>query len=224
MVRGLFSSASGMQYLHLKQEVTANNIANIATTGFKRADAFRRTLVNAESLMQMHAGEFRRLEEVDEVATDYSPGSFQVTHAPLDCAIQGDGFFTVQTAEGPRYTRNGNFIRGADGTLMTTNGHVLLGRTGPVQVNGEDVFIGDDGSVVVDGVGVDALRITSFPPPYALEHLGDGEIPAVLAPDPHALASRRWRRRTPPSGGPSTKSAGRRRGSGEGLHAHGVTR
>ena len=110
MIKGIYTSASGMQYLNLKQEIIANNLANISTTGFKKESAFRKTLRNIEKIIAMNAADFTNLEEIDIVRTDHSQGVFNVTNNPLDFCIEGSGFFAVETLNGTRYTRNGNFI------------------------------------------------------------------------------------------------------------------
>jgi len=175
MIKGIYTSASGMQYLQLKQEIIANNLANVSTTGFKKEGVFRKTLIDMEKILKMNAADFVNLEEVDEVRTDYSQGSFKVTNNPLDFAIDGDGFFVVETLNGIRYTRNGNFLLDGDNYLVTTHGYRILDENNlPIQITDGDVFIGDDGSVMVNGEVTAVLNITDFPKPYNLLKMGDG--------------------------------------------------
>ena len=174
MVRGIYSSASGMQYLQLKQSVTANNIANLNTTGFTRQGVFRKTLSDLQHLARQHYTDFVNLEEVDEVRTIHEPGTYEMTNNPLDIAIEGPPFLVVQTPQGERYTRNGNLTIGGDGTLQTSNGYALQGLTGPIQITGDEVFIADDGEVFVDDVLADQLQLMSFDEPWRLERAGDG--------------------------------------------------
>jgi flagellar basal-body rod protein FlgG len=176
MIKGIYSSASGMQYLQLKQEITANNLANVSTTGFKKEGVFRKTLMDREKILRMNATDFVNLEEVDIVKTDYSRGSLSVTNNPLDFAIDGNGFFAVETLNGIRYTRNGNFILDGENYLVTTNGYRILNQNNqPIQIAPEgEVFISDDGSVTVNGEVMARLKITDFPNPYNLLKMGDG--------------------------------------------------
>jgi len=175
MIKGIYTSASGMQYLQLKQEVITNNLANISTTGFKKEGVFRKTLIDMEKVLRMNSTDFVNLDEVDEVRTDYSQGSFKVTNNPLDFAIEGDGFFVVETLNGIRYTRNGNFLIDGDNYLVTTHGYRILNENNlPIQITDGDVFIGDDGSVMINGEIVSVLNITDFPKPYNLLKMGDG--------------------------------------------------
>jgi len=174
MLKGIYTAASGMNYLQLKQEVNANNLANVNTTGFKKDNVFRRLLKSKEDILRMNKTDFANLELVDEVHTDFKQGSFRVTDNPLDLAINGSGFFAVQTPNGIRYTRNGSFMLNQNRELITSNGYPVMGIGGPVVINGNDVFIGDDGSVLVDGNVVNVLSIIDFPKPYELVKLGDG--------------------------------------------------
>jgi flagellar basal-body rod protein FlgF len=174
MVRGIYSSASGMQYLLLKQEVTANNLANVNTTGFKRQGVFRRTLTDVERLAQQHTTDFVNLEEVDDTRTVHTAGAFATTNNPLDIAIDGPAFLTVDSPNGPRYTRNGSLTVGNDGVLQTSHGYPVSGLAGPVQIIGDEVFIADDGQVFVDGVLQDQLQLATFAEPWQLTREGDG--------------------------------------------------
>jgi flagellar basal-body rod protein FlgF len=79
--------------------------------------------------------------QVDRIETDFSPKPARDTGEPLDFAIVGEGFFSVRTAQGTRYTRNGEFAANAQGQLVTSSGDPVLGR------NGQPVTIGADGRV-----------------------------------------------------------------------------
>ncbi len=176
MIKGIYTSASGMQYLNLKQEVIANNLANISTTGFKKEGVFRKTLRNIEKIIAMNAADFDNLEEVDMVKTDFSQGVFNITNNPLDFCIEGNGFFAVETLTGTPYTRNGNFILDNESYLRTAHGYSELGENSlPIQFPPQgEIFLGDDGSIIVDGAVVNNLMLTDFPQPYNLLKTGDG--------------------------------------------------
>ncbi|RKY87056.1 flagellar basal-body rod protein FlgF [candidate division KSB1 bacterium] len=174
MIKGIYTAASGMVSLQLKNEVITNNIANVNTTGFKREGVFRKTLIDKVKILKMNSGDFVNLDEVDEVRIDFKQGNLYSTGNPLDTAIDGKGFFSVQTPNGIRYTRNGSFTIDNERYLTTTNGYRLLGQNGPIQINGQNVFIGDDGSIIVDGQIVENLRIMDFPEPYVMNKIGDG--------------------------------------------------
>lgn len=174
MIRGIYTNAAAMNSQLLKQEVTANNLANANTTGFKKEGVFRKYLVDHDTILRQNATDFKNLEDVDAVIINFQQGELYPTSNPLDTAIEGDGFFVIQTLRGVRYTRNGNFQLDQDGFLVTGNGYPVLGVEGLIQLEGQNVFIGDDGTVTADEELVDALQIVDFPKPYRLNKIGDG--------------------------------------------------
>ncbi len=157
MLRGIYTNAAAMNSLQLKQEVTANNLANANTTGFKKDGVFRKHLVDHDTILQQNSTDFKKLEDVDEDHTMHQQGNLTPTGNPLDTAFEGDGFFVVQTTDGTRYTRNGNFQLDENGILITGNGYQVLGNNGTMLLQGQSIFIGDDGAVQVDGVTIDLL-------------------------------------------------------------------
>ena len=179
MLRGLYSNAAAMISLQLKQEVTANNLANANTTGYKKDGVFRKYLIDHDTILQNNESDFKRIEDVDAVTTYFEQGDISPTGNPLDTAIKGDGFFAVQTPQGVRYTRNGNFQLDQNGLLITGNGYLVLGTNGSIQLQGEKIMIGDDGTVLVDDVLNDVLQIVDFPKPYQLNKIGDGLFEAA---------------------------------------------
>lgn len=179
MLRGLYSNAAAMISLQLKQEVTANNLANANTTGFKKDGVFRKFLIDHDTILKQNESDFRNIEDVDVVLTDYSQGDLVATENPLDTAIEGDGFFSVQTPQGVRYTRNGNFQLDQNGLLVTGNGYLVIGANGPIQLQGQSVMIGDDATISVDGALIDVLQIVDFQKPYQLNKIGDGLFEAA---------------------------------------------
>jgi flagellar basal-body rod protein FlgF len=107
---------------------------------------------------------------VYDTPADYQQGSLQQTDAPLDMAISGPGFFTIATANGIRYTRDGSFIRNANDQLVTKDGDLVLGTNGPITIPDGKVSIGQNGTVNVQDPNVPSieastvgtLRITDF--------------------------------------------------------------
>ena len=168
MIKGLYTSASSMLQRLSKQEVAANNLANINTTGYKRDGFFQRALVEAGQTLSgsYHPG-WRNTDPM-EVVVDFSQGPLKQTEGALDVAIQGDGFFTIQTPDGERYTRNGNFTLDPDGLLTTQTGYPVLGEGGTIMLQGGDVKINEKGEVMVDGALMDTLDIRDFERPYRM--------------------------------------------------------
>jgi flagellar basal-body rod protein FlgF len=165
--------------LERQMDVIANNVANVNTNGFKAdRSLFHEYLVPTAREDNFAAGRDRRLSHVVDRATfkDFAQGSPDQTKNPLDVAIAGDGFFTVQTPAGERYTRDGGFQINTQGQLVNASGYPVLGTGGPITLQQTDkqVQIANDGTVtVLEGTGrTDSirgkLRLTSFSQPQRL--------------------------------------------------------
>ena len=136
MLRSLFASISGLRAHQTMMDVTANNIANVNTQGFKSgravfADALAQTVrgggiptdgEGSTNPMQIGLG-----SRVAAVNTQFTQGSLQLTGRVTDLAIQGDGFFVVQRGDVQLLTRDGAFNWDANGQLVTTGGAKVLG-------------------------------------------------------------------------------------------------
>jgi flagellar basal-body rod protein FlgG len=129
-------------------EVVTNNLANAQTTGFKRD--FGRVL---ESQQLLDVG----------TTIDTTPGPITSTQNPLDVAIDGEGFFAIQTPAGVRFTRNGSFSLDESGNLVTKQGMKVLSSSGsPINVTGNNIGIQDGGIVTADGNEVATLKVVTF--------------------------------------------------------------
>ncbi|MCB0877787.1 MAG: flagellar hook-basal body protein [Thermoleophilia bacterium] len=150
MERGLYIAASGMTSAMVRQDVIANNLANVSTVGFKGDKVVNESFAD-RLLYNMRGGGGNGLQAMGEFGygtrvagtiTDFGQGSLRPTEQPLDVAIGGDGFFRVRTEDGTvAYTRNGQFTRSPDGFLTTQTGEYVLG---PANDN-NPVYIGQDG-------------------------------------------------------------------------------
>jgi flagellar basal-body rod protein FlgF len=154
MQNALLVGLSRQMSLSHELDVIANNIANLDTTGFKADNAaFSQYIMPGARDDDFAAGKDRRISFVQDRATwvDFSPGTMQRTGNPLDVAIDGKGYFTVQTQRGQRYTRNGALQVNAAGTLVTSAGDPVLGVGGPIQLQNTDsnISIGEDGTITV---------------------------------------------------------------------------
>jgi flagellar basal-body rod protein FlgF len=134
-------------------DVVANNIANVNTTGYKSDGVvFHEFLMPGVSASQFR-GSDRRVSFVQDRATwtDFSQGPVQPTGNPLDVAISGNAFLTVQTPRGERYTRNGALLINSQGQLVTSEGLQVVGTNGPIvfQPNDREISIGIDGTISV---------------------------------------------------------------------------
>ncbi len=189
--QSLYTAATGMQAMETKLDVIANNLANNATTGFKKDRAnFEDLLYRQHKLpgAQDADGNFTATGvevglgvRVSSTQSDFDQGALQQTGNPLDIAIEGEGFFAVQTSEGTVYTRAGNLNMNADGELVL--GSATLGyRIEPnitIPPDATDISISGDGVVSVRQPGVDGLQqignmlLTTFANPDGLMKLGD---------------------------------------------------
>lgn len=161
MSNGIYAATAGAVAQSLALDATANNIANASTTGFHGDRvSFREALAAARSadLATVGAGTTR---------VDSQTGAFQQTGNPLDVALEGDGYFGVQTPQGTRYTRAGNFLIDDNRNLVTTEGFQVRGDGGaPISIppEAQQVSIGTDGTVNADGQDVGKLELATFNP------------------------------------------------------------
>lgn len=153
-----------------QMDLIANNLANADTSGFKGEQMMFSEYVT-------RAVDGGRISFVHDraLARDLREGQLKSTGAPLDVAIQGKGWFVVDTPAGDRYTRNGNFKIDRDGKLTTSSGEAVMGAGGAPIVFGRDdrsIVILDDGTVRADGNARGKLRIVSFENEHELRNAG----------------------------------------------------
>jgi flagellar basal-body rod protein FlgG len=176
MIKGIYTSASGMLPRVLKQEIYANNMANVNTTGFKKDNVFMQVL---DKISRENPDIPWETPMVDDIYTDYTQGAIERTDDPHDLAIEGSGFFAVETEKGIRYTRSGDFAMSSQGILTDQAGDPVLSDSGPISVVGSDFVVGTDGTVSVDGNSAGRLKIVDFARPYRLKKTDGGYfIPA----------------------------------------------
>ena len=128
----------------VRQGQIANDLANASTAGYKADRTTQASFGNmllTNSVTGATIGSQSTAVGVTATVTDFTPQPIKDTGAPLDFAINGDGFFAVQTSAGTRYTRNGEFTADANGRLTTLTGNPVLGR------NNQPVSVGTDGKV-----------------------------------------------------------------------------
>lgn len=178
MIKGLYRSASGMLPQIKKQEVVANNIANASTAGFKKDVMFSRELSRAERKLEPRTNDWQTTLD-SRILVDYSLGAFDKTNNPLDLAIEGDGFFTLEAADGTQaLTRSGAFIVDSDGYLAMSGGYRVTGEGGPIQVGSGKLSVSQAGDVQVDGLSAGRIAVKSVEDVTVLQRLG-GSLFAV---------------------------------------------
>src|SRR5512146_1325126 len=153
---GLVAAARALRYWEERQGVVSNNLANVDTPGFKGERVFAKLLQGAV----VGAG----------AATDFRAGAVSPTGGPLDLALEGDGFFVVQTANGERYSRGGTFKLDATGKLTDSAGNAVLGENGPLTLGSGPVTIDRTGEVTRAGKSVGRRRVEMVPKGTELAH------------------------------------------------------
>lgn len=150
-----------------RNNVVANNLANINTTGFKKDLVFFDTF-----------GEELEKREGQIHSIDHAQGQLKKTDNPLDVALSSKGFFTVQTDTGIAYTREGHFKLDDDGMLRTASGQLVVGETGPIVILGKNIkpeiiTVTHNGEIFSENQFIDRLQITDFENKEQLKKIGD---------------------------------------------------
>lgn len=183
MAGGTYAALSGLQSRLEQLDRLAGDIANAKTAGYKAERVTTRAVERPDF--------GRALQAAIDVAPgaghlDFRAGSMEKTGRDLDFAIEGRGFFVVDTPQGPRYTRNGNFSLSADGTVTTADGLAVQTANGPLKVGTGTgpLTVADDGTVSVGSQTAGKLRVVDFGDYSELqrEELGRFRAPASAAP------------------------------------------
>jgi flagellar basal-body rod protein FlgG len=207
-INALQSGASALSALNTALDVTANNLANVNTPGFKASRVNFQDLLYVEKAQPgvVNANQDQRPiglyvglgVKVSGTQLDFTQGASQVTNRPLDVLIQGNGFFQVSVEDslgsgGVAYTRAGNFALNSDGELVLANDQGRRLEPG-IQIPPEaiEVSIGSDGQVSyslageADLVNIGTLQIATFVNPAGLKQVGENlyvETAASGAPE-----------------------------------------
>ena len=166
MIRGLYIGASGMVAEWNRLDAVSNNLANTDLTGYKRDtvvfkafpellmrrmddDGVKRIPMGSVDVSPI-VGKLGTGVETNEVYTEFTQGAFKETGSDFDFALEGEGFFTVLTPDGERYTRNGSFVLGPESLLVTKEGYPVLGENGPIKVKENNFVVDQYGNVFVN--------------------------------------------------------------------------
>ncbi|MGL4524614.1 MAG: flagellar hook-basal body protein [Spirochaetia bacterium] len=169
MIRGLYTSASGLKALENRMDIVANNLANVDLTGYKRDVAInksfpemliRRSHDNGTFKLPIGSmdtspivGKLGTGVEHNETFTSFEQGSLKQTENAFDFALGNNeseramGFFVIETPYGDRYTRNGSFVLGKEGYLVTKDGYRVMGENGAIQVKLNNFRVDSDGII-----------------------------------------------------------------------------
>jgi len=197
MIRALYTAASGMNAQQANIDNVAHNLANVNTAGFKKAHlqfedlVYQQTKVpgaatsaSGEAPVGLEMGLGTR---VVATSRDFSSGNLRSTSAPLDLAIEGDGFFQIGLPNGtPAYTRAGSFHRDGQGMIVTAEGYPLEPQI-TIPANATTVSISKDGIVSASIAGqtasqqIGTIELATFQNPAGLNPLGSNNFAVTSA-------------------------------------------
>jgi len=174
MDSGFYAACAALMARSQALDVVANNLANTSTPGYRAEhNIFRSFLASASG---------RLVSNLNLAVNDYgilggnqmdlTQGNLNHTGNDLDFAVQGPGFFLVQTPTGPFYTRNGNFQVSPQGQLITAEGDPVMGEEGIIQIVGGPVDVSPDGTISVNGAVAGKMKLVEFPAGTPLESSG----------------------------------------------------
>jgi flagellar basal-body rod protein FlgF len=178
VVRGFYILGSDMLTQSRVLNTLGNNLANVNTTGFKKANvtqkAFGEMLLDRVDQNRTRVGDTSLMNIVDESDTDYSQGAFDPTGRSLDFAVRGDGFFAVQKGNGVVYTRNGSFNLDDQGYLVLSGQGRVLGDNGPIRLGTDKITVNAAGDIYTDAGRVGRIALYDVADKKSLTSLGEG--------------------------------------------------
>lgn len=170
-------TASSLSALTTQYRAVTQNLANLSTVGYKRQVGSFHQILGAQDSSVAGASELGATV-TDRVGMDFSQGSIEETGRRLDVAIEGDGFFKVETPNGPLYTRRGVFATNAQGQLVDSAGRLVAGTSGPITISPDvassDLAIASDGNVTAAGKTLGQIRVVRFEDTSVLSPVGLG--------------------------------------------------
>jgi flagellar basal-body rod protein FlgF len=196
---GLYSAASGMLVQWTSMDVISNNLANVNTTSFKKDETVFKSFPERmmarynDSIQKFPLGSYDNAPiigrmgtgvEVNDVFTRFESkdgeNNFPIrkTENKMDLALNGEGFFAIDTADGERYTRDGAFTRNERGILVDMNGNAVLGKKGPIALGNGDFKVDEEANIYVkaplaiEWQKVDELKLVDFYEKQGLTKVG----------------------------------------------------
>lgn len=195
MVKGLYTAYTGMINQQKRLDIMTNNLANSATTGFKKEGTATQSFDHmyavkikdsSEAYLNRRIGSISLGAKIGEVYTDFSQGPFQVTDNTFDFGLDGRGFFGISFTSKAgetsiKYTRDGAFTLTEDGYLVTKDGDFVLNTQGnPIQLSTvAEIKVDTMGRIYEDGVLADQLGIFDFEDYNYLEKYGENLLQPV---------------------------------------------
>ena len=165
MNTGLYAACAGLVAKTQALDLAANNLANVNTGGYKgQVPSFSSVLAGSGTFSETSLRAVNVFGVLSNSRLDLQQGPIDRTGNDLDLAIQGSGYFALQSAQGSRlYTRNGAFHLSPKGQLVTADGSLVLGTQGAIVLPPGKVAVSHNGTISVDGALAGQLRIADFP-------------------------------------------------------------
>lgn len=190
MDNAIYIALSRQTVLFRDMSVIANNIANSSTDGYKKEQMIFSGYLSDGGKM-MTGSKRLELDYTQDRATirDDRMGGLKKTGEALDMAIEGEGYFTVQTPLGERYTRAGSFVTNGEGILVTPQGHPVLdesGQTIAFEPEDTEITLNSDGTLIVNGDERGRIGVVQFANPALLERTDGSMFRSDAAPIPAA--------------------------------------
>jgi flagellar basal body rod protein FlgG len=187
MDNGLYLGVAAMRTTEKRLDTIASNLANLSAHGYKRQAPVTRAFT-------VGTGERKHVEIATQTATDWTQGQVERTENQLDFALDGHGFFAVETPTGRAYTRDGRFHLDSDGNLLTADGFRVAWEGAPARVQpaGEPIVVDASGAVRQGGASIGRLRLVDFADAQRLEEdaRGNWRAPRGLSEKPTNAALR----------------------------------
>lgn len=187
MSGGAYSALTGMRTRLEQLDRLAFDLANVSTAGYKTERMATRSAERDRFATELDAA----VDVLsDGVKIDFRPGTIATTGRDLDVAIDGRGFFEIETPAGLRYTRNGGFQRRADGVLATVDGEAVLGDSGEITLGPGQVTVSPDGTIKSGDAVVGRLRLVDFASEKDLIRESGSRFRALTGAQPNEVDAR----------------------------------
>lgn len=181
LLRGLATAANGMQALIEQNDLTANNIANVNTAGFKKGCLIFKNIYDANITHKTgngptsevkSLGELSMGSQVQSLTYDFTQGAINRTGSTFDLAIEGDGFFKLQAIDGNTYyTRNGSFMLNNESYLVTNDGDYVLDENNErIRIDTKETKMRSNNDIIVNEKG--QIQINTGQNPIVLQNVG----------------------------------------------------
>ncbi|MSO13759.1 Flagellar basal-body rod protein FlgF [Rickettsiales endosymbiont of Trichoplax sp. H2] len=177
----IYTTLSNQIALNDELSITANNMSNANTSGFKRDIQIMSSYTSKDKI--------DNLKMPDDIASipDFTAGSLKQTNNPFNIAINGDGFFMIETQNGISYSRNGNFLINNEGILIDQQGNYVLSDGGDqiaIPLQNSNVFINKNGNIYSSNELIGVIGVYNFSDLKFLRKSGNGYFNTTLEPIP----------------------------------------